>query len=84
LDYLQRTLASQPCFSAAAKESIRDDLSRLRGFTPVDEAEDVSDLAAHGPYTDDDLYKRLIAHLITYCRSHPQLIPHVLDPKQYR
>jgi hypothetical protein len=84
IDYIEEKLASQPCFSVEAKASIRDDLSRLRGFTPVSETTDVSDLAAHGPYTDDDLYNRLTEHLIMYCRNHPQLIPHVADPKQYR
>ena len=83
-DYIEEKLASQPCFDAAAKASIRDDLSRLRGFKPVDDVEDFSDLAAHGPYVDDDLYDRLTERLIEYCRSHPKLVPHVADPDQYR
>ena len=84
IDYTEEKLASQECFSSAAKASIRDDLSRLRGFTPVNETTDASNLAAHGPCTDDELYDRLTEHLIVYCRNHPQLIPHVADPKQYR
>ena len=84
VDYIEEKLASQPCFSAATQASIRDDLNRLRGFKPVDEITDVADLVAHGPYTDDDLYDRLTARLIAYCRNHPQLIPHVADPEQYR
>jgi hypothetical protein len=83
-DYIEEKLASQQCFDASVKASIRDDLSRLRGFTPVNDAEDATDLAAHGPYVHDDLYDRLTEHLIVYCRSHPQLIPHVADPRQYR
>jgi hypothetical protein len=84
IDYIEEKLASQACFSATAKTSIRDGLSRLRGFTPANETTDVSDLVAHGPYTHDDLYDRLTEHLMKYCRNHPQLIPHVADPKQYR
>src|SRR5882724_3063320 len=79
IDYIEEKLASQPCFSVAAKASIRDDLGRLRGFTPVNEMEDVADLVANGPYTDDDLYDRLTERLILYCRNQPQLIPHVAD-----
>jgi hypothetical protein len=84
VDYIEEKLASQPCFSAAAKAAIRDDLSRLRGFKPVNEMTDVSDLITNGPYTDDDLYDRLTEHLVVYCRNCPQLIPHVADPNQYR
>src|SRR3954452_6477057 len=84
VDYIEDRLASQSCFSSESKASIREDLGRLRGFTPVNETTDASDLVAHGPYTDDDLYDRLTEHLIVYCRAHPQLIPHAADPKQYR
>jgi hypothetical protein len=84
VDYLDEKLASRPCFNAATRRSIRADLGRLRGFTPVEETTDASDLAANGPYTDDDLYDRLTGHLITYCRTHPRLVPHVANPEQYR
>lgn len=84
VNYVEGKLGSQPCFDVATKELIRDDLNRLRGFTPVNDAEDAADLAAHGPYVNDDLYDRLTEQLIVYCRNHPQLIPHVVDPKQYR
>lgn len=83
-DFIEEKLVSQPCFDASAKASIRDDLTRLRGFKPVDDVVDVQDLAANGPYVDDDLYDRLTEHLIVYCRSHPYLVAHVADPKQYR
>lgn len=84
IEYIEERLASQACFSEAAKASIRDDLRRLRVFTSPNEIEDVADLEDNGPYTDDDLYDRLTEHLILYCRNHPQLIPHIADPKQYR
>lgn len=83
-DYIEEKLASQLCFDVAAQASIRDDLNRLRGFTPVNAIKDVSDLAANGPYVGDDLYDRLTERLIVYCRHHPQLIPHVANPEQYR
>jgi hypothetical protein len=70
IDYIDKTLTSQACFSEVSRESIRDDLNRLR----------IADL----PYVEDDLYDRLTSHLITFCRSHPQLIRHVADPHQYR
>ena len=84
VDYIEQRLTSEACFSDAAKASIHEDLSRLRGFRPVNETTDASDLEAHGPYINDDLYDRLTEHLIVYCRNYPQLIPHVADPKQYR
>ena len=83
IDFIQEKLGSQPCFSAAAKASIQNDLNRLRQFTPVNEITDKSQLE-NGPYTDDDLYDRLTKYLIAYCRNHPQLIQHVADSKQYR
>jgi hypothetical protein len=83
VDFIEEKLTSQPCFASGEKQSIRDDLKRLRQFTPVNEMADLSQLA-QGPYTDDDLYDRLTAHLITFCYSHQQLIRHVADPNQYR
>lgn len=82
--FIEKHLGSQPCFNDTTKEVISNDINRLRKFKSVPEIEDVSDLAANGPYTDDDLYNRLTDRLIDYCRSHPKLIPHNIVPEQYR
>jgi hypothetical protein len=58
-DYLEKTLCSEPAFSDEARASIREDIAILRRFK--------------SPYTEDDLYDRLIAHVVEYCRLHPSL-----------
>jgi hypothetical protein len=83
IDYIDMKLTSQGCFSDLTRESIRDDLNRLRQFTPVNEMTDQSQLA-RGPYINDDLYDRLTGYLVAYCREHPQLIQNAIDSKQYR
>lgn len=83
VDYIETTLTMQSCFSSETKESIRHDLDRLRNFLPPNELRDDSQIPAL-PYVDDDLYDRLTGHLVSFCRHHPQLIPHDADPEQYR
>ena len=83
VDYIETILTSQSCFADDSKESIRNDLDRLRNFLPPGELTDDSQIPEL-PYVDDDLYDRLTDHLISFCRDHPQLIPYAADPKQDR
>lgn len=57
IDYIDKALTSQPCFSDLGRESIRDDPNRLRQFTPVNEMASQAELE-NGPYIEDDLYDR--------------------------
>jgi hypothetical protein len=82
-DFIETTLTSQPCFSTHVKESIRQDVDRLRNFLSPNELVDDSQIPDL-PYIDDDLYDRLTDRLITFCRSNPTLIPFTPNPEQYR
>jgi len=77
VDYLARHLAGETGFSDRVRQSIRDDLERLR----FDESAAEDDAE---PYIDDDLYDRICGHVVSYCRLHPALVPHVPDPRQDR
>lgn len=79
IDFLHKTFTTAPCFAAQTKKSISDDLSRLRQFSPPTQWRSRED-ASNGPYVDDDLYNRLIEHLVCFCRLHPHLLPHEVDP----
>lgn len=83
VDYVELSLTSQACFSDETKESIRHDLSRLRNFLAPNELTDDSQIPLL-PYVEDDLYDRLTNQLISFCRTHPELIPHSPDSEQYR
>ena len=83
VDFLETTLIAQACFSNETKESIRQDLDRLRHFLTPNDLTDESQVQ-YLPYVDDDLYERLTDHLMSFCRNHPQLIPYAANPSQYR
>jgi hypothetical protein len=69
-DYLEKTLCSEPSFSDEARASIREDMATLRKYK--------------SPYTEHDLFDRLAAHVVGYCRLHPSLIPKPRNPKLNR
>ena len=69
-DYLETTLCEEPAFTEATRQSIRVDISTLRDYTR--------------PYTEDELYERLISHVVAYCRLHPALIPKPHNPELTR
>jgi len=83
VDFIETTLTSQACFSNETKESIRQDLDRLRNFLPPNALTDDSQIPQL-PYVEDDLYDRLTDHLILFCRKHPELIAYSPNPQQYR
>ena len=83
VDLIETTLMSQGCFSDEAKESIRQDLDRIRNFLPPNELTDDSQIPLL-PYVEDDLNDRLTDHLILFCRNHPVLIAYSPDSEQYR
>jgi len=83
IDFLDITLGNEASFSEETKTSIRADLHRLKHFLPPDELKSrsqINDL----PYVNDDLYDRLVYHLISFCRQHPQVIPREIDPNLCR
>lgn len=69
-DYLEETLCKEPAFSDEARRSIRDDMAVLRDF--------------RFPYTEQDLYDRLTAHVVAFCRLHPSPIPRPPNPSLNR
>ncbi len=60
-DFLEQTLSDEPVFSDRERRSIREDIAVLRDFI--------------SPYTEQDLYDRLTALVVTFCRQHPSPIP---------
>jgi hypothetical protein len=52
------------------KASIRDDLAILRD--------------SKCPEVDDDVYDRLTAQVVAFCRLHPRLIARAIDPNLRR
>lgn len=80
VDFIEETLVPQPCFSGETKDAIRQDLDRLRYFLPVDDLKSRAQ-ASELPYIENDLYDRLVSHLITFCRQTPQLIPLEKEPE---
>lgn len=83
IDFLEEHLIRQSPLPLEAKDSIAQDLRRLREFLPVEDLEDDSQVDQL-PYIDDDLYDRLVFHLVDYCHLHPQILPHEPDVRQYR
>ena len=69
-DYLEKTLCGDPAFSVKVQRLIRKDMATLRSY--------------QCPHTEDDLYDRLIAHAVAYCRLHPSLIPKPENPRLRR
>jgi hypothetical protein len=68
LDYLERTVT--PALPSTWRKSVTSDLERLRDFDR--------------PYTDEDLYDRVRAAVVQFCRANPTLLPKDHDPRQYR
>ena len=67
---LERTLCSEPDFSDAARQQIRNDVAIIRNYMY--------------PYTDQDLYDRLTEQVVAFCRLHPLPIPKPHDPQLHR
>ncbi len=80
--YLEQHLAGEAGFSLAVRREIRTDLARLRVDDSGQEGDALSE--ENSPYVDDDLYDRISGHIVSYCRLHPALVPHVRDPRQDR
>jgi hypothetical protein len=68
--FIETTLLASPNFSAQARAEITADVGRLR---------DIED-----PYTEDDLYDRLVDRIVEFHRAQPGLIPRGSDPRQPR
>jgi hypothetical protein len=83
VDFLEEHLILKSTLTPEAKDSMAQDLRRLREFLPVEDLKDDSE-AGQLPYVDDDLYDRLVFNLVDYCRLHPQILPHEPDARQYR
>lgn len=83
VDFLEHHLRGERRFRPEIRASIASDLERLRNFLPVRQLAHDSD-AGKLPYVEDDLYDRLVAHVVWFCRLNPRLIPHRLDPSQPR
>ena len=83
INFLHNTLGNEEGFSKETRASIAVDLERLKNFIPPDKLESRSQ-ASDLPYVEDNLYDRIVNHLISYCRQHPQVIPRKHDPRQYR
>jgi hypothetical protein len=69
-DYLERTLCGDRQLGDEMRRSVRKDLRVLRDY--------------EHPYTEDDLYDRLVDAVVAYCRLHPQLLPKPVDPLLHR
>jgi hypothetical protein len=69
-DYLEKTLCAEPAFSEQTRQLIRKDMATVKNYMY--------------PYTEDDLYDRLVSHVVAFCRLHPVLIPKPHNPKQIR
>ncbi len=70
IDFLETTLCAEPGLSDTAKSSIRDDLAILRD--------------CESPQIDDDVYDRLTARVVAFCRLHPRLNARAIDPNLRR
>ncbi len=81
--FLAAHLLGEREFTRELKASLAVDLERLSNFLPVLELERDAD-AGKLPYVEDDLYDRLVSHIVRFCRLHPRLIPHRHDPDQHR
>jgi len=69
-DYLERTLCDEPTFSDETRGQIREDVAVLRNY--------------RYPYTEQDLYDRLTAHVVAFCQLHPSPIAKPHDPQLHR
>lgn len=69
-DYLEETLCGETAFSDESRSAIHEDMAVLRNFMY--------------PYTNKDLYNRLTAHVVAFCRQHPSPIPKPQNPQLYR
>lgn len=66
VDFLESRLCNEPGLAEVMKESIREDLDKLRDY--------------ENPYTEEDLHGRLTEAVVAYCRLHPGLIPKTANP----
>jgi hypothetical protein len=68
--FLEHTICDEPQIAKKLKQSIGEDLCRLRDY--------------QRPCTDEDIYVRLTAAAVEWCRIHPQLISKPVDPSLHR
>jgi hypothetical protein len=84
IDFLHAHLVAREALTVEMTLSILADLARLRNFLPVDQLEDPLEDHSQAemlPYVDDDLYDRLTAGVVAFCRLHTRLIPRAEDPE---
>jgi hypothetical protein len=70
IDFLEGTLCDTSGIDDELKRSVREDLNALRDY--------------EYPQTEDAVYGRLTAAVVTFCQLHPRLIPKPLNPKLHR
>lgn len=70
IDLLEETLGAETRISSDIHKSIKKDLKRLRDF--------------ESPYLEDDLYDRLTAAVVEYCKLNPALLQNPTNEQQYR
>jgi hypothetical protein len=70
LDFLERTLCSEPGIGDEMKGAIREDVGVLRNY--------------EYPCFDESVYDRLTAAVVAYCRIHPRLIEKPPNPLLHR
>ena len=69
-DFLTDTFINSDAFSEIVKEEIRNDITRIRNYKD--------------PYTEDDLYDRVVDHIVEWCRRNESPIPRPHNPKLHR
>jgi len=83
LEFIFSHLCNEVSFSEETAQSIEKDLDRLNDFMFPEELESRED-DDKLPYVDDDLYDRLVGHLVGYCRKNQILIKNKNNPEQHR
>jgi hypothetical protein len=68
VDYLDRTLGSEPGLAPDDKAAVQTDLDRLRDY--------------EDPCVDDGPYERLTAQAVAFCRRHPFVTSRTIDPDE--
>lgn len=70
LDLLRSTLLGDDTLGAESKVALVRDLDCLANY--------------ERPVTRDDLYDRIVNHLVEWCIAHPTPIPHAPNPRLHR
>ncbi|OWQ83810.1 hypothetical protein CDN99_25430 [Roseateles aquatilis] len=99
LAFLEDRLGGQAGVGDADRQTIQEDIHRLRNFSPLSALDDgLGDEFSEGfdgdidaeldddrlPYVDDDLYDRLEHFVVAFARANPVALPHVANPRLLR